>query len=135
MSPKVLLTIFLLGITHVLIGQNYDIRSKLVASDREPGRWFGSDCAIFENYAVVGCQNDRKGLEGDPIRSNAGACYVFKMDVHGIWNEVQKLVASDRDQNHYFGTSVAPPRLDDCSRIPRWKICLHFYNARVWILG
>ena len=47
---------------------------------------------------------------GDPdvdSLSNSGAGYVFEADEDGVWSEIQKIVPSDRDNEDFFGESVA----------------------------
>jgi hypothetical protein len=65
---------------------------KLVASDRGPGHWFGSDSSVSGDIAVVGAH-----LNGQ------GAAYVFQRDHGGPnnWGEVRILLPSDR---HHRGT-------------------------------
>ncbi|MFB3092758.1 MAG: hypothetical protein ACE1ZD_06095, partial [Dehalococcoidia bacterium] len=39
--------------------------------------------------------------------TSAGSAYIFERDSNGNWNEVQKIVAFDREENDLFGSSVA----------------------------
>ena len=74
---------------------------KLVASDAQAGDEFGYSVSISGDRAVVGAR-----LE-DPGVTNAGAAYVYERDGAGVWQEVQKLVASDAQVGDLFGTSVS----------------------------
>lgn len=77
---------------------------KLVASDRESFQpLFGETVAIDGNYAVINAPREKKGLAGQDDIDGAGACYIFERDTNGVWNEVQKIVASDRNINDRFG--------------------------------
>ena len=75
--------------------------TKLTASD--PGRedFFGEAVAISRDDVIVGVRTSDDGN-----RTNTGAAYVFKR-IDGQWQEVQKLVASDRSAGDFFGESVA----------------------------
>ena len=75
---------------------------KLTASDKEEYDYFGKSVAIHNNYAIVGAYAE----DADPV-SNAGSAYIFERQSDGTWTEVQKLIASDRVRDDYFGNSVA----------------------------
>ncbi len=80
---------------------------KIVAPVRNDFDYFGRSVAISGNYAVVGAfQEDEDVSEGDTI-SSAGSAYIFERDTNGTWSEIQKIVASDREQGAYFGWSIA----------------------------
>lgn len=77
---------------------------KLVASDRESFQpLFGESVAIDGNYAVINAPREIKGLDGQPDLTNAGACYIFERNSNGLWNEVQKIVPSQRYAQDRFG--------------------------------
>lgn len=80
---------------------------KIVASDREDSVLFGSSVSLSGDYAVVGAYLEDKDVSGVNILSNAGAAYIFKKDVGGVWSETQKVVATDRNTDDYFGSSVS----------------------------
>src|SRR5215510_8909088 len=69
----------------------------LTASDGTALDGFGGAVAISGNTIVVGAS----GHDG-----SRGAAYVF-VERGGVFNQAQKLVASDRAANDLFGTSVA----------------------------
>lgn len=79
---------------------------KIVASDRAAGDLF-SKVAISGSYAVVGARWEDEDVNGNNTLSRAGSAYIFEKDGNGIWNEVQKIVASDRDTTNEFGYSVS----------------------------
>jgi len=74
---------------------------KLTASGGTAGDLFGSAITLRDQVAVVGARSDH--TQGN----FAGAAYIFVRDEQGVWNEVQKLVASDGAAGHLFGFSVA----------------------------
>ncbi len=78
---------------------------KLVASDRGASfqALFGETVAMHGNYAVVNAPNEDTGLDGQPEIQAAGACYIFERGDNGIWQEVQKIVSSDRDIAERWG--------------------------------
>ncbi len=79
---------------------------KIVASDRGVGDVFGHSVAISGDYAIVGAFREDHNALGGGFRERAGSAYIFKYN-DGAWAEVQKLVASDREESDYFGWSVA----------------------------
>ncbi|MGB5713610.1 MAG: FG-GAP repeat protein, partial [Waterburya sp.] len=83
-------------------------RKKLFASDAEADDNFGNAVAIGDNFAVVG--SPKKDTGG----SNAGSAYIFTVadvpvpeQANRIFEQKQKLLASDAGANDHFGTSVA----------------------------
>ncbi len=88
------------------ISGNWIEIQKIVASDRINGASFGGSVAIDGNYIVVGAQSDDFDASGANFMSSAGSAYIFERDGTGVWNEVQKIVASDRNTSDNFGYSV-----------------------------
>ncbi len=88
---------------------NWGQIQKLVASDRGANDLFGSSVAIYGDYVVVGASSEDEDASGANTLTGAGAVYVFKKDQGGPdhWGQIQKLVASDREANDAFGSSVA----------------------------
>ena len=88
---------------------------KLVANDRQPFDLFGSSVSISGNYALVGANSEDHDTTGTSSSSNtangyaisAGAAYIFERSSTGTWQQVQKLVASDRQPFDLFGSSVS----------------------------
>jgi len=80
---------------------------KIVASDRELGDQFGQSVAISGNYAIIGANLEDDDVTGLNTLSIAGSAYLFERNGVGIWNEAQKIVASDRGTMDQFGHSVA----------------------------
>ncbi len=86
---------------------NWNEIQKLVASDRYLQDHFGSAVSISGNYAVVGAPDEDHNATGGYYIKCAGSVYIFERDVYGNWQEVQKIVASDRSEWDYFGESIS----------------------------
>ncbi len=80
---------------------------KIVASDRAENDYFGSPVAVSGNYALIGANKEDDDASGTNALSDAGSAYIFERDNNGNWNQVQKVVATDRDSNDCFGSSLA----------------------------
>jgi hypothetical protein len=89
------------------IGGTWNEVQKLVASDRGLFDFFGTSVSISSNYAIVGAESDKENAVGLNPLFDAGSVYIFERNGAGTWNEVQKIVASDRDANDRFGTTVS----------------------------
>ncbi len=61
---------------------------------------FGLSVAVSDSTIIVGSH------ERDNSQSPGGAAYIFQRDGNGIWNQIQKLSASDGQQDDKFGWSV-----------------------------
>jgi len=80
---------------------------KITASDKDEFDWFGSSVGISGNYAIVGAYVEDEDENGENTMQGAGSAYIFEKNGSGIWEEVQKIVASDRFFSDGFGSSVA----------------------------
>lgn len=80
---------------------------KIVASDRKEYSFFGWSVAISGKYAVIGSVFNPTNSDSDVWMERAGAAYIFEKDESGHWNEIQKIVASDRSSYDEFGYKVA----------------------------
>jgi hypothetical protein len=86
---------------------NWHEIQKIVASDRSVNDLFGMFVSISGNYAIVGVPWDDSDASGEDNRNSAGSAYIFERDGTGTWHEAQKIVASDRNENDFFGATVA----------------------------
>jgi hypothetical protein len=84
---------------------SWDGGTKIVAPGAQVSDLFGYSVSISGDYAVVGAANEDGGV-GDPL-TEAGAAYIFKRTGLNTWDAGTKIVASDAEQNDWFGTSVA----------------------------
>jgi hypothetical protein len=80
---------------------------KIVASDRAGLDYFGGSVSISGNYAIIGAIEEDEDASGANTMSASGSAYIFNSDAGGTWNEIQKIVASDRAADEYFGVSVS----------------------------
>ncbi len=78
-------------------GPTWPWQQKLVASDGASNDYFGDSVAMSGSFALVGAPGSN---------SRAGAAYVFQRG-STLWNQLQKLTASDGSANDGFGNSVA----------------------------
>ncbi|MEA2043393.1 MAG: T9SS type A sorting domain-containing protein [Bacteroidota bacterium] len=79
---------------------------KITASDRESANYFGRNVSMCENYIIIGAYENTTDASGGNSISKAGASYIFYNNA-GTWEEMQKIVASDRAFEDRFGASVA----------------------------
>ena len=78
----------------------WTLQQKLTASDAAPGDQYGWSVALEGDTAVVGARfDDEEGF-------NSGSVYIYTHS-DGVWNEQQKLTASDGAEKDQYGTSVA----------------------------
>ena len=78
---------------------------KITASDSEANEHFGNSISISNNYAIVGALNE--GTLSLGKKSSEGAAYMYKKSSTGEWKETQKIVATPRQDDDFFGRSVA----------------------------
>lgn len=86
---------------------NWSEIQQLLASDKMDQDFFGNDVSLYGNYAVIGAPDHGLDASGANYLIGAGAVYIFKMDTIGIWSQVQKIVASDRNEYDSFGNAVS----------------------------
>lgn len=89
-----------------VIGNQWQQIAKLLPPNREEGALFGSSVAIFEDFAVVGAPEEDSDEIDTNIINNAGSVYIFHRNLNGDWQFHQKIVASNRNEFHYFGFKV-----------------------------
>jgi hypothetical protein len=79
---------------------------KIVATDRGTEDFFGCSISISGDFLIVGAHREDHNVTGGSFNSNSGAAYIFKNN-SGIWSQIQKIVASDREEHTWFGYSVS----------------------------
>ena len=79
---------------------------KIDASDRGVGDHFGIDVAIDGDYMVIGAESNNFDADGLDEENNSGAAYIFEKSDDDTWSEVQKIVASDRMLEDWFGNAI-----------------------------
>ncbi|MEQ9286549.1 MAG: cadherin domain-containing protein, partial [Cyclobacteriaceae bacterium] len=105
MKRLILLPLLCLGLTTSSLAQWVDWQ-KVVASDRFENDQFGFSAAISGDYAIVGAYYENATFV-DSFTPGYGAAYILKKGADGTWQEIKKLVASDRSAGDLFGISVA----------------------------
>jgi hypothetical protein len=94
-------------------GQMLIPQQKIVASDRAIGEtgyrnaFFGTAVALSGDYMVVGAPEESEDAQGANTVRYAGAAYIFHRQRNGHWEQVAKLVLSDRLPYELFGSQVA----------------------------
>ena len=85
---------------------NWSFHQKIVHNDREQNDMFGSSVAIQNDLIAVGAEGKYEDLGNGNELYMAGAVYIFKNN-SGVWEQAQKLTASDREGDSYFGSSIS----------------------------
>ena len=101
-------TLSLAGAAYIFarVGETWTQQQKIVSSDRAIGDYFGGSVSISGDYAIVGAYYEDENASDSDFLQNAGSAYIFVRD-GSTWTEQQKIVASDRGLNDYFGWSVS----------------------------
>jgi hypothetical protein len=84
---------------------NWNQVKKSVASDRALTAQYGYDVAVEGNTVLISAKDEDFDANGVNFFDNAGAVYIVEKS-GSIWSETQKIVASDRDADDFFGFSV-----------------------------
>lgn len=79
---------------------------KIVASDRRTADNFGISVTISGNYIAVGAHLQDFDVNNANQVNSAGSVYLYYNN-SDTWNQVQKLVATDRSWQDYFGISLS----------------------------
>lgn len=88
-----------------LSGNSWIEQQKIGASSSTQRKFFGWSVSISGDNAIVGAYNDFLDAQGKDFKGYAGAAFIFERNGNE-WKE-QKIVASDRFYDDYFGYSVA----------------------------
>ncbi len=104
---KSIVSFFLMLAAFPSFAQSWVEVQKVVAPDRDAYDHLGNAVAINNNYAIVGAYQDGEDVQGNNPIAASGSAYIYEKDGNGVWNQVQKITASDRDFTALFGYSVA----------------------------
>ncbi|MEZ4875801.1 MAG: T9SS type A sorting domain-containing protein [Flavobacteriaceae bacterium] len=80
---------------------------KLTASDFDTSDDFAHSVSLGSGYLVIGARFEDEDPNGGNTLTSAGSAYIFEEDGGGTWQEIQKIVAGDRDEFDGFATLVA----------------------------
>ena len=83
-------------------------QKKLVATDRSAGAYFGSSLSVSSDgqTILVGAYGESEDVSGANTLTLAGAAYIFTYS-GSTWTQKQKIVASNRIGDGYFGWGVS----------------------------
>ncbi len=81
----------------------WDFVQKIVPSDRDTFDLFGYSVDVSNSKIVVSAIQESEDNEGDNTVKEAGSVYLFEKNASGTWEEVKKILASDRDITDKFG--------------------------------
>ncbi|MFT5818995.1 MAG: hypothetical protein ACI8ZM_000217 [Crocinitomix sp.] len=87
---------------------------KIVASDRVADAEFGWSVDVYETTVIIGAHNEGYDEAGLDFEYHAGAVYTYTLDA-GVWSETQKLVPSDRADDHVYPSGRPDPDDEDFS--------------------
>ena len=80
---------------------------KLITSDRAEDDQFGNNVSLSGDYLIIGAPFEDQDTMNMNTKPDAGAAYVFKKGINGLWVEQIKLVAQDREVADLFGIDVS----------------------------
>lgn len=86
--------------------QDWNLGQKIVASDRAAFDVYGWSVDISGTTAVVGAYAHDADSSGSNPMPDAGLVYFYEYDSLTGWQETQRVNASDRDTNGWFGRVV-----------------------------
>lgn len=75
---------------------------KLIASDRTAGDEFGWAVDISDSTIIVGAHHEGHDAFGGAYEYHAGSAYIFDLNLAGTWVETQKIVGSQRADDHFY---------------------------------
>jgi hypothetical protein len=94
------------GAVYCFFGSSSNLVAEIYASDNGTDDLFGSSIAIDGNRMLVGArQENQSAFSGSAF--SGGSAYIFEKSTGGIWNEIEKITASDKSAYAEFGSAVA----------------------------
>jgi len=82
-------------------GSVWSLQQKLLPSDSQSNKYFGSSVSVYKNTIAVGSNGDQNG----GLYFGSGAAYIFKR-TGSSWVQESKLLISDIANNDYLGSSI-----------------------------
>ena len=86
---------------------NFIETQKVTASDINTNDFFGYAVDIFDDKVIIGAYQEDQDVMNNDTLSEAGSAYIFERSNSGLFNQKQKIVASDREAGDFFGWDVA----------------------------
>jgi len=85
-----------------ILSGEWEYVQKLIGTNTQVSDWFGCKVAIENEYIVVGAPFDDRNANFD------GSVFIFEHNAStNLWDEVQKIKASDPARGDFFGDAVA----------------------------
>ncbi|RMB58004.1 T9SS C-terminal target domain-containing protein [Dokdonia sinensis] len=103
---KSLFFIILIGFSTTVSAQEFYQSQKTVSADRMEDDIFGQAVSINGEYGLIGASLNDFDENQENALADAGSAYFFKFE-NDNWEEVQKIVPSDRAENSHFGHAIA----------------------------
>jgi hypothetical protein len=88
---------------------------KLIASDRTAGDEFGWALDISDSTIIVGAHHEGHDAFGGAYEYHAGSAYIFDLNLAGTWVETQKIVGSQRADDHVYPDGRPDPADENLS--------------------
>ena len=108
MKCKIIVFLALSFILSQAFALDWEEVNKVISLERKKADYFGYSIDISGDYAIVGAYFEDEDAAGGNTISSAGSAYIFHYNnTTSTWEQQQKIVASDRAVNDYFGCSVA----------------------------
>lgn len=86
---------------------NWRQYQKIVSNDRKEQQWFGLTLSMHDSVLLVGTFNEYSDTLNSSVIQGAGAAYIYELNNKlNEWEYKQKIVASDRSEDAWFGRSV-----------------------------
>ncbi|MDZ7796732.1 MAG: FG-GAP repeat protein [Candidatus Marinimicrobia bacterium] len=143
MKKTLVILIVMLGSFASVNAGNWELISKIVASDRRTEDYFSSDLAISGNFAIVGAYREDQHADEGGFLEDAGAAYIFRFN-GSDWVQMQKLTAPVRVAEDHFGYTVdicgnyaiiGAPRKDDTDTDYGEGVAfVYYYDGSSWVM-
>ncbi len=88
--------------------ETWSATQKISASDNNAEDYFGYSVSIDQNHILIGAEGEDEDQNQSNYIDFAGSAYIFELNTESdTWNQMQKIVSSDRQASDCFGHSVA----------------------------
>ena len=81
--------------------------TKITPNQRTADDRFGTKVAISGDYAAVSSTYQAYDIQENNFKKQSGAVYIYDYSLRGVWIQIQKVVASDRNSDDFFGGAIA----------------------------
>jgi len=85
----------------------WEMHQKLSPLDGRNSDLFGFRVSIHGDYVIIGANNQDYDELNTNFLPNAGSIYVYKRNASNLWEQIQKIVAPDRETGDNFGASIS----------------------------